>query len=120
MTGGAQGIGFAVAERLAASGASISIWDRDESRMAEAAGQLGTASPAHTQFVEVTDPESVSTAVTASVAALGGIDIMINSAGIAGPTMPAWDYPIEAWKQVIDVDLNGVYYCCRYVLPFDA
>ena len=117
VTGGAQGIGKAVAERLLQSGASVSIWDRDADLMATMAADLGSEATVHTHAVEVTDPDAVAAGIAASSRAMGGVDIMINNAGIAGPTMPSWDYPVREWQKVIDVDLNGVYYCCRYVLP---
>ena len=117
VTGGAQGIGYAVTKRLLCSGASAAIWDRDEELMAQASKELAEYGTVHTLAVDVTSPDGVEEAMASSVDLLGGIDIMINNAGIAGPTMPSWEYPIDDWQQVIDVDLNGVYYCCRSVLP---
>ncbi|MCP5151556.1 MAG: SDR family oxidoreductase [Ectothiorhodospiraceae bacterium] len=115
VTGAAQGIGLAVAERLTASGARVSLWDRDAALLDEAAARLGGS--AHRVVVELTDAEAVQRSVDDTVGALGQVDIMVNNAGIAGPTMPSWEYPLDDWRRVIDVDLNGVYYCCRAVLP---
>ena len=117
VTGGAQGIGYAIAERLLASGASVSLWDRDEALLREAEVSLGGAGSVSSVQVELTDHEAVAAATGTSANDLGQLDILINCAGIAGPTMPSWEYPVEDWKRVIDVDLNGVYYCCRAALP---
>jgi 3-oxoacyl-[acyl-carrier protein] reductase len=114
VTGGAQGIGYAIAERLLASGAAVSLLDRDAGLLQSARAQLGAAAAV---VADVTDAEAVADAVGAARETMGGVDILVACAGIAGPTMPSWEYPVEAWKQVIDVDLNGVYYCCRAVLP---
>ena len=117
VTGAAQGIGFAVAGRLLASGAAVSLWDRDATLLEEAHAELAGGGALHRACVDVTDAEAVAAALEGTAAALGGVDIMVNNAGIAGPTMPSWEYPLEEWRRVIDVDLNGVYYCCRAVVP---
>jgi 3-oxoacyl-[acyl-carrier protein] reductase len=117
ITGAAQGIGFAIAERVLASGASASLWDRDQALLQQAATALAERGPVNTVTVELTDYEAVADAVARSAEELGKLDIMVNCAGIAGPTMPSWEYPIDDWKRVIDVDLNSVYYCCRASLP---
>jgi len=114
VTGGAQGIGYAVAQRLLVSGAVVTLLDRDAALLESARGELGARAAV---VADVTDADGVAAAVGSARDAMGGVDILIACAGIAGPTMPSWDYPVEAWKQVIDVDLNGVYYCCRAVLP---
>ena len=116
VTGAAQGIGFAIATRLLASGASVSLWDRDEELLASASAGLRPSEQVSTRVVDVTDHEGVQHAVEA-VAQAGSVDILVCNAGIAGVNMPAWDYPLDEWSRVIDVDLNGVYYCCRAVLP---
>lgn len=115
VTGGASGIGFAVAQRLAREGAKVSLWDRDAHGLARAVAEL--ASDARMVAVEMTDPAAVQQAADATVGALGSIDILVASAGITGPNGPAWDYPISDWQRVIDVNVNGVYYCCRAVVP---
>ncbi len=116
VTGGARGIGRAITTRLAAEGAAVSIWDMD----AEAARETAAGIPgggAHTAQVDVTDVASIDVGMAATVADLGHIDILVNNAGIAGPIFNTWEYPIDDWKQVIDVDLIGVYLCCRAVVP---
>ena len=115
VTGGAQGIGRAIAERLLASGAAVTVWDRDGDELAATRESLGPG--ARGVVVDVTDPESVERAAAETVEAAGGIDILVNNAGIAGPNATTWEYPIEEWRQVIDIDLNGVFYCCRAVVP---
>jgi NAD(P)-dependent dehydrogenase (short-subunit alcohol dehydrogenase family) len=116
VTGAAQGIGHAIAERLLASGAAVALWDRDADELEAAAGRLGSGAVAVT--VDVTDLAGVEAAVAATEARLGGgIDILVCNAGIAGPTMPLWEYPVEDWRKVIDVDLTGVFHCLRAVAP---
>jgi len=115
VTGAAQGIGRAIAERLLASGASVALWDRDESLLAETAGALGGAATAVP--VDVTDPAAVEAAVAASMSGHDSIDILCANAGIAGPSLKLWDYSPDSWREVIDLDLNGVFYCCRAVVP---
>ncbi|MEQ8967747.1 MAG: SDR family NAD(P)-dependent oxidoreductase [Azospirillaceae bacterium] len=117
VTGGAQGIGRAVAERLLASGAAVACWDRDTALLETACAEMGKAGTAVPVTVELTDLAAVEAAVGRTAEALGGIDIMVNNAGIAGPNATVADYPADAWRQVIDVDLNAVFYCCRSVVP---
>jgi 3-oxoacyl-[acyl-carrier protein] reductase len=117
VTGGAQGIGYAVAQRLLQSGAAVCLWDMDAALSETAKGNLSAHGSVSSVQVDVADPQSVADAVKATQSTLGGIDIMVACAGIAGPTVPSWEYPIDEWKRVIDIDLNGVYYCCREVLP---
>jgi len=115
VTGGAQGIGRAIAERLLASGAAVTVWDRDGDELAATRASLGPG--AGGVVVDVTDPGSVERAAAETIEAAGGIDILVNNAGIAGPNATTWEYPIDQWRQVIDIDLNGVFYCCRAVVP---
>ena len=114
VTGGAAGIGFAIAQRLAQSGASISLWDRDERALADAARALGNGT--HTARLDVTEEPQVMSARDATVSKLGGIDILVCSAGITGPNMPTWDYPASDWKQVLDINLTGVFLCNKAVV----
>jgi 2-dehydro-3-deoxy-L-rhamnonate dehydrogenase (NAD+) len=116
VTGGAQGIGRAVAERFLDSGAAVSLWDRDQRRVESAAAEL-SGSKVHALSVDVSDAEGVGRAAAATVDALGGIDILVANAGITGPNEKLWDYPVDAWRQVIEVNLNGVFLCCRAVAP---
>jgi 3-oxoacyl-[acyl-carrier protein] reductase len=115
ITGGATGLGFAIAQRMLASGARVTIWDRDVPGMAQAAeqlrkGQLGAV--VNTVQVDVTDHASVVQATAQSVA-LAGVDVLVNSAGITGPNVKVWDYPVDAWRQVFDVNVHGLFHCCR-------
>lgn len=115
ITGGASGAGKGVAARLISEGAQVSIWDMDATTAAEAAQATGAA---HHYKVDVSNPEEVSAAAQATNTALGGIDLLVCSAGITGATAPVTEFPIDSWKQVIDVNLNGVFYTCRAVAPF--
>lgn len=116
VTGGASGIGFAIAERIVAEGGTVAIWDVDAKAGAAAAAKLGKP-VAHAVQVDVSDEASVAQAVGATVKALGRIDVLVTSAGITGPNTTTWDYPPEKWRQVIDINVNGVFYCCRAVVP---
>jgi 3-oxoacyl-[acyl-carrier protein] reductase len=113
VTGGASGIGFAIAQRLAGSGATVAIWDLDEAAGRMAAAALSGSSVA----VDVGDAASVASAVQATLQAIPAIDILINNAGITGPNDKLWDYPVEAWKDVFNVNVHGVFHCCRAVVP---
>ncbi len=117
VTGGAQGIGRAIAERLLASGAAVALWDRDQTLVEATRAQLATQGRVQAIAVDVTDLVAVEGAAKATVAAQGGIDILVNNAGIAGPNHMLWEYPADAWRQVIEIDLNAVFYCCRAVVP---
>ena len=117
VTGGAQGIGRAVAERLLKSGAAVSLWDRDADLVATAAAELSHHGKVHTASADVASAADVDAATAGTVQALGGIDILVANAGITGPNHKLWDYPVDAWRQVIDVNLNGVFLCCRSVVP---
>jgi len=110
VTGGVSGIGAGVAQRLADNGARLSLWDMDEKALA-------TSGAAHTVRLDVTDPDAVHRAAADTEAALGRIDILVTSAGITGPNHTTWDYPVAAWDRVIDVNLKGVFYCNRAVVP---
>lgn len=118
VTGGAQGLGRAIAERLLDSGAAVSLWDADETLVKTTAGGLAAKGKAGFQTVDVTSWENVERAAQATAQTLGRIDILVASAGIAGPNSKTWEYPLDAWRKVIDVNLNGVFYCCRAVVPF--
>ena len=117
VTGGAQGIGLSIGHRLLASGASVSLWDRDGEALLAAVKQLGECNSISVETVDVASEESVSAATTATIEKHGQIDILIANAGIAGPNHTTWEYPIEAWKQVIDINLVGVFLCCHAIVP---
>jgi 3-oxoacyl-[acyl-carrier protein] reductase len=115
ITGGAAGLGLATARRLLASGASVTLWDVDGDALARAVRELGAG--ADSVVVNVAEVESVRAAVQHTLRAHPALDILINSAGITGPNAKVWDYPVDAWAQVLQVNLNGLFYCCREVVP---
>jgi 3-oxoacyl-[acyl-carrier protein] reductase len=115
ITGGAMGIGLAVARRLAASGARIALWDRDAAALAKAQAALG--GDTLTQALDVADAAGVEAAAKATAAALGRIDALVCSAGITGPNTTTWDYPVDDWKRVFDVNVHGVFLCNKFVVP---
>ncbi len=115
VTGGASGIGFAIAERVIAEGGAAAIWDIDARAGTAAAGKLGHA--AHGVGVDVSQEESVTAAVAETVKKFGRIDVLVTSAAITGPNATTWDYPSDKWRQVIDINVNGVFYCCRHIVP---
>jgi NAD(P)-dependent dehydrogenase (short-subunit alcohol dehydrogenase family) len=114
ITGGASGLGRAVAARIVAEGGVVALWDLEASALAQAALDVGAL---HTVALDVSDPDAVAQAAKASHAALGRVDILVSSAGITGATGPVHEYPIESWKRVIDINLNGTFYCCREIAP---
>ena len=108
ITGAARGFGRAIAERMGRDGCRIVAWD-----VAPDTDQPA----AHVERMDVSDPDAVETAARNTLAAMGGIDVLVNNAGVNGPTVPSWEYPIEDWRRVIAVDLTGVFLCCRAVVP---
>jgi len=115
ITGGAAGIGLDIATRLAAEGARVSLWDMNAAALAQAQASMGAAD---IRVVDVADADAVAAAMTASVAALGGgLDVLVCSAGITGPNTTVRDYPIDAWQSVININLNGVFYCNKAAVP---
>ena len=114
ITGGASGIGFAIAQRLLASGGTVTLWDRNDAALQKARLALGEG--AQTVVVNVTDQASVQAAVQQTLTR-GGIDALVNSAGITGPNAKVWDYPLADWQEVMNVNVNGVFLCCREVVP---
>jgi 3-oxoacyl-[acyl-carrier protein] reductase len=115
ITGGAAGIGLAIAQRLAASGARVSLWDRDRAALEAARDAVGAA--VYTAVMDVTSESDVAAAAESTLAALGRIDALVCSAGITGPNLPLADYPLADWQQVMNINLNGVFLCNRAVLP---
>ena len=115
VTGGAQGIGLAIVQRLLDSGARVRIWDRDDKLLAKTVAKLGAS--ASGDAVDVADADAVARGTKKALDAFGKIDVLVNNAGIAGPSMPVVDYPVEEWRRVIDIDLTGPFLCCRAVVP---
>jgi 3-oxoacyl-[acyl-carrier protein] reductase len=112
ITGGASGIGLAVAQRLTAEGARVSVWDISASALSAVATTF-----AHTMMVDQSDEQAVARATAATLEQLGGIDVLIVSAGITGPNTALADYPTDAWRRVMDVNVNGVFYVNRAIVP---
>jgi NAD(P)-dependent dehydrogenase (short-subunit alcohol dehydrogenase family) len=118
VTGAAQGIGLAIARRLLESGASVSMWDRDEQLLSNAVNQLDSQDRAVARCIDITDAFSVEAGVASSISTFEKVDILVANAGIAGPNHTTWQYPIEEWRQVIEINLIGVFLCCRAVIPY--
>ena len=115
ITGGASGIGFKTAERIVSEGGTVSIWDVDAAKIDEAKNALGDA--AHGVRLDVADPDQVARAAQETAKAYGKIDVLVCSAGITGPNAKVADYPIDEWKRVFDINLHGLFYCNRFVVP---
>ena len=115
ITGGAAGLGLAIAQRLLASGAQVTLWDLDPSALSRAAQELGAG--VQTVVVDVGEHASVVQAVRQTVAKQPAIDALVNCAGVTGPNVKVWDYPPEQWLKVMQVNLNGLFYCCRELVP---
>ena len=118
VTGGAQGIGFAVAERLVQSGAKVCLWDIDQDLLKAAKAKIGTR--CYTYRVDITSLARVERAMERVATRFGKVSILVNSAGIAGPNAPVADYPVDAWKAIIDLNLNGTFYVNRAAVPYMA
>ena len=119
VTGGAQGIGLAVVKRLAASGARVRIWDRDDALLAKAVAALGGAGVTG-DAIDVTDPAAIDRGVRSALETLARIDVLVNNAGIAGMNKPTVDYPIDEWERVLRINLTSQFLCCRAVAPHMA
>ncbi len=117
VTGGAQGIGRAIVERFLDSGAAVAIWDRDLELAKKTAAELAKRGRVEAVAVDVTDYADVERARDATLKFFGRIDILVNNAGIAGPNVETWDYPLDAWRQVLSINLDGPFHCCRAVTP---
>jgi 2-dehydro-3-deoxy-L-rhamnonate dehydrogenase (NAD+) len=117
VTGGAQGIGRAIVERFLDSGAAVAIWDRDRALADKTAGELKARNRIAAVAVDVTKLAEVERAREETTAAFGRIDILVNNAGIAGPNVKTWEYPPEAWAQVMAINLDGPFHCCRALVP---
>lgn len=120
ITGGAAGMGFAMAQRLRLSGANVCIWDIDREAIDGAVAELtgdGSSSIAFGVVGDVSNAASVEAALAATRERFDSIEITINNAGISGPNTVSWEYPVDAWRQVIDVDLVGTFLVSRAVIP---
>ena len=114
ISGGGSGLGKAVASRIVAEGGIVALWDLNPETLAAAKNEVGAV---HTATLDVADPLAVAAVAAETSEKLGRIDVLVCSAGITGATVPVWDFPIASWQRVIDINLNGVFYCCRAVVP---
>ncbi len=117
VTGGAQGIGQAIAARLLASGAAVVLWDADAALLARARAELSDQGAVEAHCVELTDEAAVTAATAAAIASRGSIDILVNNAGITGGNAPTWELAPDVWRRVIDVNLVAPFLICRAVVP---
>ena len=117
ITGGAQGIGHAIAERMLASGAAVSLWDLDAGKLAEARASLGNAGKVFTERVELTDEGDVAAATARTIGAAGKIDILVNNAGVTGGNATTWELAPDVWRRVLEVNLVAPYLVCRAIVP---
>jgi NAD(P)-dependent dehydrogenase (short-subunit alcohol dehydrogenase family) len=115
ITGGAVGLGFGIAQRMLESGASVTLWDQDVDALARAQAALGAG--IDTVVVDVASHASVVQAARETAQAHAAVDILVNSAGITGPNVKLWDYPPDEWARVQQVNLNGLFHCCREIVP---
>ncbi len=117
VTGGAQGIGLAVSKRMLGSGALVSLWDRDRPLLDKTVAGLAKPDRVQGLAVDIADLAAVEAATKATIGHFGKIDILINNAAIVGPNAPTWEYPPEAFRDVVNIGLLGTFYCCRAVIP---
>jgi 2-dehydro-3-deoxy-L-rhamnonate dehydrogenase (NAD+) len=117
ITGGARGIGYAIAERMLASGAEVCLWDMDKKALASAAKTLSKKGKVSTQAVELTDEADVVKATKATVKAHGKIDILVNNAGITGGNAKVWELDTAVWRKVVEVNLVAPFIISKAVVP---
>ncbi|NVM88771.1 3-oxoacyl-[acyl-carrier protein] reductase [Variovorax sp. SG517] len=117
VTGGARGIGLAIARHYLAAGASVALWDLDALALADALETLAPLGTAASAVVDVREEDQIARAAAQSQERFGGIDILVNNAGVLGPTVPAWEHTPAQWRNVLDVNLTGAWLCCRAVAP---
>jgi 3-oxoacyl-[acyl-carrier protein] reductase len=119
ITGGATGLGYAIAQRMIGSGARVTLWDRDTQAVAAAADKLKrtrAGAVVASIAVDVASHEAVADA-TKQTLAMADVDALVNSAGVTGPNAKLWEYPVDAWRQVFDVNVHGLFHCCREFSP---
>ncbi|MGA9657842.1 MAG: SDR family NAD(P)-dependent oxidoreductase [Asticcacaulis sp.] len=115
ITGAASGLGKATAARIVSEGGKVVLWDLNAEALETAKAEVGATAIV---ALDVSDHAAVAEAAKTSFEALGRIDILINSAGITGATVPVWEFPLDSWHQVMNINLNGLFYCCREVIPY--
>ena len=118
VTGAARGLGLAITERLLDGGAAVSMWDMDRGSLEDVAIKLRAKGKINTAIVDVVNETQVISAANAAQKNLGRIDILVNNAGISGPVRRSWEYPLDEWRKVMAVNVDGVYLCSRAVIPF--
>ena len=114
ITGGASGLGLASGQRIAEEGGNVFLWDMDGEGLEKAQKKIPSA---HIKQIDITDPEAVENAAAQAAEKTGVIDILINSAGITGATGPVQEFPIDSWRKVMQINLDGTFYCCRAIIP---
>lgn len=114
VTGAASGLGLDVARRIIAEGGRAALWDLNAEQVDQARREIGAD---HAEALDVSDPDAVAAAAASTVAALGSVDILVCSAGITGATVPVHEFPIDSWRRTVDINLNGIFYCCRALVP---
>src|SRR3954468_21203821 len=117
ITGGAEGFGRAIAERFLRSGGSVSLWDANAAMVERTAGELASLGRVHTAVADVSNQAEVEAATEGTLREASRIDILIANAGITGPNSPTWEYPVDKWRRVVEVNLVGAFLCCRAVVP---
>lgn len=117
VTGAGKGIGYGIAARLLESGATVALWDIDPTTLQRAAAELAEPGTVFQVEVDVSHPGSVDVAARDTLDRAGVVDILVNNAGISGPNSRVWEYAVQDWRQVIDVNLIGTFHCCRALVP---
>ena len=116
ITGGAQGFGLAITKRIIQSGGKVIIWDIDEEEAKKAIKEINSESLDY-QIVDVTDFEIIKKSISELEKKFGRIDIFVNNAGMTGMNAKVWDYPLDEWQKVIELNLNSTFYCCKAIVP---
>jgi|TARA_R110001583_G_scaffold195515_1_gene374815 3-oxoacyl-[acyl-carrier protein] reductase len=114
ITGGASGLGLASGQRIAEEGGNVFLWDMDGEGLEKAQKKIPSA---HIKQIDITDPQAVEKAAAQAAEKTGVIDVLINSAGITGATGPVQEFPIDSWRKVMQINLDGTFYCCRAIIP---
>ena len=117
VTGGAQGIGRAIVARLLTSGAAVAVWDRDLELASQCCAELAERGRIAPVGCDIRSLSAVESARDRTIETFGRIEVLVNNAGIAGPNMPTWEYPPDAWNEVLEINLTGTFHCCRAVVP---
>jgi NAD(P)-dependent dehydrogenase (short-subunit alcohol dehydrogenase family) len=117
VTGAARGLGLAITERLLDSGAAVAMWDTERTGLEEQAMRLQAKGKVNTAVVDVANESQVASAAATAHKTLGRIDILVNNAGVSGIVRRSWEYPLDEWRKIMAVNVDGVYLCSRAVIP---